>query len=324
MHSRIEQNIVKVGGHPISMEAGTCSNPDPLPEILKLPLSHIDYAWYFLAEAEITAGCDVGMFTKLNGRLTEGVIPTMELSLRMKIIQSDIDKLDAVGFTAHLTKFVETAVYVRKNSSHLRTTFDPLAPEKERIPTLDINAPFDPVVEQVAKDAILAYGVFSSLANRPEAIPELETASNNHFKGPYPGICVFDHWNEKSTLSIEMEKIVVDIIKTLFRNEHLTPDKIWLVGLRFFEWVNQSNFKQFLAAPLAAWQRSGWQRISTEESFRLSTPRKSVPSIKEVLAIPTDDIRFVAKLLLETSKAVGYSLKPEIHNVLKAVAEEVD
>ena len=50
--SRITGRDVQIGGRPIAMEAGTCSNPDPLPAIRELPLGHIDVAWYMLAEAE--------------------------------------------------------------------------------------------------------------------------------------------------------------------------------------------------------------------------------------------------------------------------------
>ena len=50
--SRIEGRTIKSGGQPFRMEAGTCSNPDPLPAIRELPLAPIDVAWYMLAEAE--------------------------------------------------------------------------------------------------------------------------------------------------------------------------------------------------------------------------------------------------------------------------------
>ena len=50
VQSRITKSDIKIGGRPIAMEAGTCSNPNPLPAIRELPLGHIDVAWYMLAE----------------------------------------------------------------------------------------------------------------------------------------------------------------------------------------------------------------------------------------------------------------------------------
>ena len=324
VQSRIERSNVKIGGYPIAMKAGTCSNPEPLPEIRKLPLAPIDYAWYMLAEAEITAGLNVGINAALYDRLPEGKIPAMELSLHMKTIQIDIDKLDAFGFAAHLTKYVEIAIYMRNNSKRLRATYDPLVPERGEVPMLDDNVPFDPEAEHIAKDAILAYGIRSVLASQPEAMTELEAVLSDQFTGPFPGNSVFNHWNEKSVLSTEIDQTVTTVIKTFLQNEHVKPNDFWLAGLCFFEWINQSNFKHLLEVRVAAWQRSRWKQILTVELFRLSRPRQTVPSIEKVLAMPTDDWSFVAKLLLATYEAVGIQLNPALRNTLMVAAEELD
>ena len=89
--SRITGRAVQIGGRPIAMEAGTCSNPDPLPAIRELPLGHIDVAWYMLAEAESAAGLDVGITATLDDRLAQGPIPVMEVNLRTQMIQTAID-----------------------------------------------------------------------------------------------------------------------------------------------------------------------------------------------------------------------------------------
>ena len=322
--SRITGRAVQIGERPIAMEAGTCSNPDPLPAIRELPLGHIDVAWYMLAEAESAAGLDVGITATLDDRLAQGPIPVMEVNLRTQMIQTAIARLDTGGFAAHFTTYVEIAVYLSKEADRLLATFDPLELERGQVPTLDKHGPFDSATEQVAKDTILAYGINSALADQPqpEAMTELETVLYGRFAGSFPGKPVFDHWNEKSALLAELDQTVVSIIKALLRNEPVEPYAFWMAGLRLFEWISQSNFKLFLIPRLAAWQRAGWQRISTAEAFRLSSPRQTVPSIEEVLTIAADDRSFVAKLILATSEAVGSPLGPAYRDFLKAIVEE--
>ena len=322
--SRIKGSNVKIGGQPIAMEAGTCSNPEPLSAIRELPLGHIDVAWYMLAEAETTAGLDVGITAKLEDRLAQGSIPLMETSLRIQIMQTDIDRLNASKFATHFMKYVDAAVYMLKESSRHMETFDPLALERGKIPALKENAPFDSLAEQVAKDAILAFGIRSALANQCEAITELEAVLESRFTNSFPGKPVFEHWNEKKSSLTQLDQVVISIVKELFRNEYIEPLDFWEAGLRLFEWVNQSSFKSLLTIDLAAWQRSGWRRISTEELFHLSMPLRTVPRIKEVLTRPKDDRSFVAKLILVTSEAVGASLDSEYRINLKALSEETE
>ncbi len=324
MQSRTKGSGGKLEGQPITMEAGTCSNPDPLPAIRNLPLVHIDITWYMLAEMEIAAGLDLGIMASLDNRLPEGSIPVMEVRLRMEMIQADIDRLDAVGFAAHFTPYVETFVYLKDEDVRLHKGFDPLAPERGQVPPLDKHVPFDPVSEQVAKDAILAYGIRSALARRAESMTELETALNSQITGPFPGQFVFHHRNGKPDSLNELDRIVLTIIKKLLRSEYMEPNDFWMAGLRFFEWINHSDFKRLLTAHLTNWQKSGWRRILETESFRLSRPRQTVPQIEEILTTSADDHSFVAKLLLATSEAVGASLGTAYRDMLKAMAEAVE
>ncbi len=324
VQSHITRRDVQIGGQPIGMEAGTCSNPDPLPAIRELPLEHIDVTWYRLAEAEAAADLDVGITATLDDRLAQGPIPVMEANLRTQMMQTDIARLDAGGFAAHFTKYVESTVYLIKERVRLQTTFDPLTLERGQVPALDKNAPFDPVAERVAKEAILAYGIHSAMADHREAMTELENALDDQFTGPFPGKPVFGHWNEKSASLAEPDQTVVTIIKALLLNEHVEPYGFWMAGLHFFEWINQSNFKPFLTPHLAAWQRAGWKRILNAEKFRLSSPWQTVPIIEEVMTIAVDDRSFIAKLILATSEAVGSPLGSTYRDFLQAIAEEAE
>jgi hypothetical protein len=184
--SRVERTNVTIGGKPIGMEAGTCSNPDPLPAIREMPLGPIDLGWYMLAEVEIAARVDVGIVTGLNNRLTQGPIPFMESGLRAQMMQVYVDSLDAGKFAAFMNAYIEAAIYMVKVAGRLKDTFDALAPERGQIPALVMSEPFDPVIESVASDAIIAYALRAALADRRGAILELEAALDTPSRRTFP------------------------------------------------------------------------------------------------------------------------------------------
>ena len=324
MQSRTKGSDVKLEGHSFTMEAGTCSNPNPLPAIRDHPLGHIDFIWYMLAEMEIAAGIDLGIVASLENRLKKGSILVMEVGLRNELIQADIDRLDAVGFAAHFTPYVETSVYRNDQGIRIHKEFDPLAPERGQVPPLDKQVPFDAASERVAKDAILAYGIRSALARRVESMIELETALNRQITGSFPGQFVFHPRNGMPDSFKELDRIVLTIIKNLLRNEYIEPKDFWMAGARFFEWINNSDFKRMLTTNLAAWQKCGWRKILKTESFQLSRPRQTVPQIEEILAESADDQTFVPKLLLATSEALGVSLSAADRDTLQTMAEAAE
>ena len=323
-YSRTTEQDVRVDGQPIAMEAGSCSNPDPNPAILDLPLGHIDIAWYLLAEAEVTSFQNVGISSTLDERLAQGVILVQEFSLRQKMIQNDIVQLDSSGFSSHFTRYIESKVCLSKKENRIRETFNPVAPPRVQIPKLDKRGPFDSAAEQAATNAILAYGIHSALAGhpQPESMMNLESALNRQFSGPFPGKPLFDLWNEKSDLLAELDKRIVEILKVLFKNEHLEPLYFWMAGLHIFEWINQSSFGPFLTPRLAAWLRAGWNRILRVEMFRLCSPRQTVPPVKDILAITANDQSFIANLFLSTSSAVEAKLGSTYRDSLKAMIKE--
>ena len=322
--SRIERSDVCIDGEPIRVAPGTCSNPDPLPAIQELPLAHIDLARYMLAEIEVVSGIDIGFSSAFRDRLEHSPIPVSEVSLRLKAIQADVERLDIVGFSNHFTSYLEAFSWMQKADRRLFKAFDPLAPERGQVPTLDLHPPFDAEIEQVAKDAILAYAIHAAFAIQPSAITELETALDNRFTGPFPGKTLFDDLNGNANIHGESDKIAESIIRALFRNDHLVPYSFWIAGLRIFEWINQSRFGDILVPKLAAWQRTEWRRILTTERFQLTRPMHTVPEIEDTLTISIDDRSFVARLLLTTSDAVGSSLAPDYQDALKAIAEYGD
>ena len=315
--SRIERQDVRIGGNPILVEPGTCSNPDPLPAIRELPLAHIDVVWYMLAEIEVVTGLDTGILAGFEYRLEDGQIPVLECSLRLKAIQADIDRLDAVGFSNHFTSYLETSAYMLKDGRSHAEAFDSTAPERGQIPTLDLFPPFDPGIEHAAKDAILAYAIHSVLAYRLSAMTKLETELRKGFMDLFPGESVFDDLGRNANTYQELDKIVVSIIWSLFQNEYLKPEVFWLAAIRLYQWICQSQFKELLVPKLAVWQRTGWRRILAKEKFNLVRPMQTVPPIEATLKISQNDQSFIKSLLVTTSYAMDLQSAKKLRETLR-------
>ena len=322
MLSRIGHGDGTIYERAVSLEAGICSDPEPPLVIREHRLAHIDIAWYILARAEAILGIEAGIRETLEDRLEQGPIPIMEIDLRTPLIQRDIGVLDGSGWIRHFKDYVEGYLYFQDEYSQRGEPFNPLNPQRGTITVVDGEALSQPGGEQVASDALLAFGICAAIAGRAEATTELASALDGHFPTGYPGRAVFDHWNGERTTLPELDKATVAIIKALLRREHVVPDLYWTSGVCFLAWTRNSRFKDMLTARLAAWQRRAWQRIVAAESFRLCRPQQTVPPIEEVLTVSTHDRRFLAKLLLAASDAVDTSRAPGFREMLKPIAKE--
>ena len=319
--SRITEEDAPIDGQKIVMHPGTCSNPEPLPEIRSLPLGHIDVPLYMLARLEAAVGMDVGIRDSLQDRLAAGSIPVMEILLRLEEVKSDIGRLDPEAFSSHFLAYVESGTFLSAEVSQLKATLDPLMPARGEIPALNKNGPYSADAEQIANEALLAFVIRCALARRSTAMSKLESLLNREFSGAFPGAGVFKPASVKGSKLAELDRTVHSIVHTLLKGEHLAPVVFWIAGLRLFEWINQSRFSSVLMPFLAAWQRTGWERIVESERFRLIMPNRTVPEIQTVLAIGSNDRVFVAKLILATVLAVGRNLSQEYRDSLVAVSK---
>ena len=322
--SRITDEENTDQGEAIAMQPGACSNPEPLPEIRNLPLAHIDISLYTLAQLETAVGMDVGIRAGLQDRLVLGPIPRMEFPLRLEEMMSDIGRFDPVGFSSHFLKYLESGVFLSAEINARKRTFDPLRPVRGEVPALKKNGSYESAAERIASEAILAFVIRCAMAGNSRAISKVERLLSREFSGSFPGSCVFSSASGKGSNLTESNRAVRSIALRLLSGDHLAPDAFWMAGQRLLEWMNQSNFRSALIPHLAAWQRMGWERIVESERFRLNFPRRTVPEIQAVLAIGSDDRKFVAKLILETATAVGRTLSQEYQNRLIAISKGED
>lgn len=302
LKSRVTGDRVEREGQALHMEPGMCSNPEPPKAIRDFPLAHIDIAWYLLAEIEIHSGTELSITSALHDKLQSGPIPMMESILRTHMLEAHIDAGDVFQFSDHFAMYLEAAKFVSANVNRIKKIVGSddrsLDFERGSLPNLDFDGSNDAVVEQAARHSIIAYAMCCIFSAQSNGVVELEGALRKRFPNRIPGEVILDYWNGNSVEISALERIVIGLLKKLTQLEYIGPSDLWIAGVRFFEFGNGTMMKNYLVRRIAAWQRAGWRRITTTETFRLFKPRQTVPQITEVLGIPEDNGSFMAKLLL--------------------------
>lgn len=311
------------GAGTVVIRAGMCSNPDPVEEVLRQPLPHIDLSWYLLAEGEVGSGVDVRVGTLLEERLTGGRIPIMEARLRVGRMEAVIEDGNAREFGPNLVPFCEGMAHLLRESARDGDVAASWASEPERgtIATWDSNSAAGEA-ERVAEHAIMSLGMVAAMLGRKAWLQELKGALAGAVGGVYPGKVLIDGLDGNRDLRSAWENEVVQTIRSVGSDTYIDPVSFAKAGLVFFEWSAKSAFGRVLRRRLSRWQADGWKKIMATERFRLMHPRYTVPRLTEVLAGEEDGQGFMARVLLSACEMVGLALGGEWKERLRQSAGE--
>ena len=320
LQTQIEGQETLIDNQPIQVPPGTCSNPEPLPAIKELPLGPIDFAWYMLAQAEIGLGEECGILRLLPEKLEIGPIPVCEVMLRGSWMQRAIKNFDVQLFALHLNDWVDGISYLHSQGASPRDSFHVLNPTRGEIPSLSSLQRSTDYLKAITADAILALLMRASLEHKRDIASLLKSQLTKQFGDEFPGSAVFSLLEEQQPPEQNLEQVAAVMIRLLNSGDHLVPLRVWEVGLRLFERVRQSNFKNILVPSLAVWMRSQWLRIISEERFRLPHPITTVPKVEEILKNNNDDVPFIAALCLYSADAVEAPLASDYRQQLRGLA----
>ncbi len=320
MDAKIDQREALIGGKPIGMLPGTCSNPEPPSSITELPLGPLDLAWYMLAEAEISSGVDAGIDHSLRSRLQQGPILFMEVTKGNRRITRDVLKGDTDQFANDLPAYLAGMEYLRSKATEMRESFDIMSPPRGDVPALSSAQLAHGNVEEVAADAVVAFGLAAALQGKADPTVDLLASLTRTFGNDFPSKAVVANWRGEDVSLQPLDKTVTKLITLMQSGAHLEPRRVWEIGVRAFEKIRQSNFRNALLPLLGKWLRRQWRRIIDQESFRMSRPMATVPAIEENLAQETNNEAFIASLLLSTAEAVGSPLASAYQKLLKDIS----
>jgi hypothetical protein len=321
LQSRVEGREVILGGEPISMRPGICSNPEPAKEIAERPLGTIDIAWYMLAESELMTRTNVGILDSLYGRLNHGPIPMLEIGLRSKLLGIEIEDMNPAGFTSHLLGHVEGMAYLSNHAQEIRREPDVLNPARNAIPTLS-ESDIQPSFAHFANDAVFAYAISCACRQVPEALLELTTTLDAHFGQGAIGEAAFSRASSgcDRPAPASFEDMLIDTVMAFRSGVHATPRDYCFAGVLFLQQAQRSSFRTSLVPIIAAWQRDAWKRIVVSETFRLIQPERTVPAIEISLSFALNNEKFLCSLILAVAYATDVALPRDVRTGFESLA----
>ena len=320
LQAKVTGRDTRVGGEPIAMLPGACSNPEPVPAIEQQPLGHIDFAWYMLAEIELAAHLDVGVGEVVKQFGAQGHIPVSEHAFRIQVLGATILTQNPMGFRSSFFDYLASATFCEVNRDAIRRSVSILNPERMVIPTLPESGPWDSVTEQWAQHAILAYAVRSLLVGGGDAIDRLRDGLRQEFGASHPGSSLFDQLDPADVDGNDGDGEVASVVRRCLISEQPSLDLVFLAGLRLANWIAASPFKSVLSPHLKSWLIAKWGRILRAQRFLLRSPATTTPPIMEVLGSELAGEAFAASLTLVADVAVGVRLSPELRQNLVRLA----
>lgn len=290
---------------------GLCSKPDPPATAEKIPLCDIDACWYLLSMMEVAAGIDLSIVSSLTNRLRGGTIPWAEWLLRVTALEYAIDRLDPEAFSISFMKYIEIDLYLERGGS--KPGIDWMNLERDEIETVDENTQLDDHrAEQVARDAIAAYGIRSVIAEAPDAMSKMKESMSRRFGRRFPNLLRFDDWQ-----AMKVEDEIQNV--RLQPYGYLRVGFLLLVVMQSLNLGRGLNLGRVLVNRMANWQRNYWKHIVADRAFMLSQPRRTVPRIQEILSKDLDNEKFLAGILLAASEAIGARLRPKDRDFLEQI-----
>ena len=319
LQAEVSGRDTRVGGEPIAMLPGACSNPEPVPAIEQQPLGHIDFAWYMLAEIELLGGVDVGVRAVVEQFGAQGYIAISEHAFRIQVLGAAMSAQNPTDFVSCFFDYLASATFCVVNRDAIRST-SVLEPERADIPALPSSGPYESVTERSAQHAILAYAVQSLLVGGGDTLDQLRDGLGREFGVSYPGRSLFDELDRVDADGTDGDSEVASVLRRCLTSEHPPPKVIFLAGLRLSNWIAASPFKSVLSPCLKSWLLAKWGRILQVQRFLLRWPATTTPPIVEALRSELEGEAFAASLTLAAEVAVGVRLSPELRQDLERLA----
>lgn len=320
LQTRVDDQSVDIDGAPITMSPGMCSNPEPSKQISELPLGHIDFAWYILAQIEASSSFPPEIRDRLPER-TRGKLPAMEFDLRLRTMQAAIAALDVSALSDHCLEFAAVYVYVDSAGGLRRFSADPLNPEVHEIPPIDATSSHPALADIVVYQGMVAFAVQSLLQKDRVPGPPLTDGMEAYLGHGHPAIALFRKARQLSAAGNDIYDELAALLPHFGGPNAPSPDLLWLASARLLHWCQQTIYSPVALPHLSSWLRKRWRRAVQTQRAVLRAPRHTVPPIERILDSGMDGTRFAAKLLLAAVDAVNMTLSADFRASLSQLAD---
>jgi hypothetical protein len=171
---------------------------------------------------------------------------------------------------------------------------------------------------QIAKDAIIAIAAVAVCSNSKDIREQILNYAGQN-KEAEIALRDFLGCFEKQTQSKDNAfEIVASYIGSLMNtNTYISPDEMFIVTYRFWEWLPHTRFKYILEDVIANYLSQHWKNIIEHQRFQLQSPTITVPDIKTAIEESTKGTVKIAKILLAAEIAVKPKLGANLCSKLK-------
>ncbi|WP_343654156.1 hypothetical protein [Paraburkholderia caribensis] len=320
MYDEATGSNVQVNDEPPVFKAGMCSNPEPLEIIRGQLVGSIDVSWYLLSAIKARHLSVSAAHRDLLARLQGRVIPGIELMIRNQLVAIAASQCDVDGLVEQMTPWLNVFGYASRHMAELTRHSNLENPVYAVVGEATDAELATPYVQEKIKDIVLSFGVSAAMDANRAAVIRLRSALDGHrvisqVRGLVESMLEGSS-GEKTTIAF-----VCEAIHTVLSSNTLSPEQSYGVTVRFLEAVRRLNEPYFLTHRLVEWSQEVWERV-VENRFNLRDPRVTVPMISEALALPSDGLSKVAKILLAAESAVSVFLHADLRAKLRLIAEK--
>ena len=293
---------------------GMCSNPEPHEGLKDLLIAHLDTAWYMLADTETRFHLDRGVNDRLDARLGEKRIPTMELRFRRSRVIASIESQDDDAFLESLREWIDFRAYCLGNMDNVfRSDLD--EPARRLIPAANPEQLATDTIRDASEDAIFAYCFVLAMGNSSKRIAIFLDRWQSMMDADYPGNALVQALRDPASVTSTDRLQYGSLLGLLASGERLSPPKLFLTTLRFTEMTARSEFREIVEPLLDNWVCVEWTQTMATQRFALVSPAVTIPPLEQAVA-QHSGLKRVAAIALAARGVVGHNLSPEFVSYL--------
>jgi hypothetical protein len=298
----------------MSIFVGSCSNPEPHPDIVSNRLPSELLQWYELAGLEQDIGLDVGILDELRKRTSDGVILSLESTLNISAINRCVATLNAPHFIRELRRYTASTSWLLQNRNSLSTD-DALSLTPQLTRLIEPEHLDTEPSRSVCIDAVEAF-ILSCLCQRKQnIITELvrQLPALSSFSSGIP-TCLINFPNE-DPLTNDLSSAVSRTLKRLAKiDDPFYPEEALIIACNLWQWLRVSNFKRTLSKMCSDFIKDMWLEIVKERGFTLRLPAKAIPAITTCLNGFSGSIDDLAAIVLTSETYQQRNLSEELRD----------
>ncbi|MFC1739251.1 tetratricopeptide repeat protein [Planctomycetota bacterium] len=296
--------------------AGSCSNPAPPEEIMERTSPPFMLLWYQLALLEVMMGINSGIIDELRKRTHTQKILSCELVINPFVMTKYVITSDIENFFLYLPEYVSKIAYMKENASSVNkgNIHDLTNADLPAIKPVDWTSTLH---LQYAKDAILAIAATAVCSNTNDIKEQLLSHAEQNQDIAIAFRDFIDSFEKKICPKGDVFNVVAFYLGCLMNVETISPDKMFLLVYRIWEWLLYTEFKDIVENMIADYLARHWQKIIEHQRFNLQQPMIAVPDIEAAIDESAGGTVKIAKLLLAAEIAVKHKLGANLRSKLE-------